>query len=250
MTTLETTRPVRKYAPEQFEAETLPDDDEYRNAIIHLLKETGEMASNPRFIDGVQKFLAFTSIAPTPADRLRITQFVADELRHGLIFEGLLHQLGVDTTDAESYSSIEALNFVDTLEGWVDLAVLNTFGDRAGGFQLQDYETSSYAPLARAGATVARDERGHAAMGLLHLREICKTSEGRQEAQRALVEWYPRCLDMFGTSTGKRQWRYLELGLKTLTNEEARQGYRAEVDPIIEDLGLEVPDPMANRKFV
>lgn len=250
MSTVAPEKPVRKYAPHQFEAEDLPDDEEYRASIIRLLRETGEMASNPKFIEGAKKFLAFAEIAPGPADRLRITQFVADELRHGLIFEGLLHQLGEDTTDVESYSSIEALNFVDSLESWADLAVMNTIGDRAGGFQLQDYELSSYAPLARAGTSVARDERGHAAMGLLHLRAVCETEEGRKEAQRCLEHWYPLCLDMFGTSTGKRQWRYIELGLKTKTNEELRQEYLAEVNPILEELGLDVPDPLANRKFL
>jgi ring-1,2-phenylacetyl-CoA epoxidase subunit PaaA len=243
-------KPMRIYGPGQFEAATLPDDENYRNAIVKLLKETGEMSSNPEYMRHTKELAAFVDMAPGPADRVRIAAYYADEMRHGYIFEGLLTELGVDTTDPSMYTSIEALNLLGEIKTWESLAVFNTLLDRAGGMQLLDYVDSSYGPLARAGVFVGRDERGHAAMGLQHLRDACRTEEGRARAQEALDYWYPIALDMFGTSTGKRQWKYIEWGLKTKSNEELRQEYIAEVGSVLTSLGLTVPDPLANRKFV
>jgi ring-1,2-phenylacetyl-CoA epoxidase subunit PaaA len=243
-------KPMRMYGPRQFEADTLPDDEDYRSAIIRLLKETGEMSSNPEYMRHTKELAAFVDMAPAPADRVRIAAYYADEMRHGYIFEGLLTELGVDTTDPSMYTSIEALNLLGEIKTWESLAVFNTLLDRAGGMQLLDYVDSSYAPLARAGVFVGRDERGHAAMGLQHLRDACRTDEGRARAQEALDFWYPTALDMFGTSTGRRQWRYIEWGLKTKSNEELRNEFIAEVHSILTAVGLTVPDPLANRKFV
>ena len=54
----------------------------------------------------------------------------------------------------------------------------------------------------------------------------------------------------FGRSNSTRQWRYIELGFRTKTNEQLRQEYTEEVNSVLEGLGLTIPDPMANRHFV
>jgi ring-1,2-phenylacetyl-CoA epoxidase subunit PaaA len=244
-----TEKPIRIYGPGQFEADTMPDGD-YREAVVRLLKETGELASNPEHQKVMKQLAAMVDIAPTPADRIRIAEYYADEMRHGYIFEGLLQELGVDTTDPTMYTSIEALNMLDQVNHWESLAAFSTMLDRAGGMQLLDYADSSYGPLARAGMFVGRDERGHAAMGLQHLRNACATEDGKARAQEGVDQWYPVALDMFGTSTGRRQWKYIEWGLKTKSNEELRQEFIAEIDPILTSLGLTVPDRAANRKFL
>lgn len=241
-------KPMRKYGPRQFEVHSLPDDPEYREAVIFLCKETGEMASNPEYIKHVSQLAGFVQMGPTPGDRVRLAAYYADEMRHGFIFEGLLHELGVDTTDGSMYTSIEALNMMDRISSWAELAVFNCLLDRAGGMQLLDYANSSYAPLARVGEFAGRDERGHAAMGLVHLRESCATAEGRRLAQEALNYWYPLSLDMFGSSKSKRQFRFVEWGLKTKLNDEMRDEFIAETTPILQELGLVVPDPLANRQ--
>lgn len=247
--TITTEWPLRRYAPHQFEREAIP-EGEYFDCVVKLIKETGELASNPEYIRHTKELAAFVDLGPSPADRVRMAAFYADEMRHGYIFEGLLHELGIDTTSPEAYSSIEALNMLHEIKTWADLAVFNTLMDRAGGVQLLDYAECSYAPLARAGVFVGRDERGHAAMGLQHLRGVCVTEEGRAQAQQSLQFWYPIALDMFGTSTGRRQWKYIELGLKTKSNEQLRNEFIGEINPILEELGLTPPDPRDNRRFL
>jgi 1,2-phenylacetyl-CoA epoxidase catalytic subunit len=55
---------------------------------------------------------------------------------------------------------------------------------------------------------------------------------------------------MFGRSESNRADRYRYWGLKRRTNAEAREQYLAEVNPLIEGMGLEVPDALAGRKYL
>ena len=84
----------------------------------------------------------------------------------------------------------------------------------------------------------------------MKLREMVRTEEGRAAAQSAIDRWYPRGLDMFGRASSRRAARYLHWGLKRRSNETARREYVAEVTPLIEGLGLTVPDLASDRHFV
>lgn len=85
--------------------------------------------------------------------------------------------------------------------------------------------------------------------GHVKLRDMVRTEEGRPHAQAALDRWYPRGLDMFGRATSRREARYQHWGLKRRSIETARTEYVAEVAPLIESLGLTVPDAAADRHF-
>jgi 1,2-phenylacetyl-CoA epoxidase catalytic subunit len=74
--------------------------------------------------------------------------------------------------------------------------------------------------------------------------------EARARVQRAVNFWYMTGLDMFGKSDSKRAERYRAWGLKRRTNAAAREQYLAEVNPLIESMGLQVPDPLAGRKYL
>jgi 1,2-phenylacetyl-CoA epoxidase catalytic subunit len=65
--------------------------------------------------------------------------------------------------------------------------------------------------------------------------------------QKAVDFWYPKALDMFGRSESKRSERYRYWGLKRRSNEQARNDYIKEVDPLIVKLGLQVPSVEKNR---
>jgi len=229
--------------------------EEYRDLIIRLIKETGEFGSTK----GYQRFLRevvtrIVDLAPDNASRVRVADFYADETRHGFIFEGLLRELGFDPVKEFGdgfLTSIEGLHLIMTeTKTWTDFALSCCLLDRGASYQFSTYTNCSYAPLARVGPRMQHDERGHATMGHIHLKEICKTEDGRRQAQDLLSKWYPVALDMFGTSTGKRQWQYLEWGLKLHSNEELRQMYIKEVVPLLRELGLESPDEQYGRKFL
>jgi len=55
---------------------------------------------------------------------------------------------------------------------------------------------------------------------------------------------------MFGRSDSTRDQRYVYWGLKRRTNAQARQEFIQEVNPLIEKVGLQVPDPRKDRKYI
>jgi 1,2-phenylacetyl-CoA epoxidase catalytic subunit len=77
-----------------------------------------------------------------------------------------------------------------------------------------------------------------------------KGGESKERVQKALNFWYATGLDMFGRSDSTRAERFRFWGLKQRTNARAREQYLAEVNPLIESMGLDVPDPLAGRKYV
>jgi ring-1,2-phenylacetyl-CoA epoxidase subunit PaaA len=248
MTVTSPPRPDRRYPPMRFEArDEMPED--YRNMVLRLLRETNEIGTVPICHQQMRSMTHNVRLAPDPVSRVRIVEFFADEMRHQKIFDGVVRSMGV-VPDEGFVSSIDGLNATAAIHDWLDLALLNTFIDRVGGFQLMDYGESSFAPLARTGVAVAKDEFGHSSMGYQHLREICRTAEGRREAAARLPKWYGLALDMFGTSSGTRQWKYIELGLKTKSNEQLRQEFIEHIGPCFEGVGIEQPAPdHVPRKF-
>ena len=68
--------------------------------------------------------------------------------------------------------------------------------------------------------------------------------------QKALDFWYVTALDMFGHAESKRSERFRYWGLKRRTNAQAREDYIREVNPLIVQMGLKVPDPLKGRKYL
>lgn len=196
-------------------------------------------------------FRPYIDLAPTPLDRMRIARLYAEEVVHGYTFWKMYRELGYEATarDFEGETKAQYI-FGYSVDSWLDLALLNALADRMGVFVFRDMMRCSYKPWARVSEQVYRDERGHTALGFLNLRKVCETPEGREAAQEELYKWYPATLDMFGRSDSKRQWAYVEWGLKENGNEELRQAYVAEMDPLLRSIGLEPPPYTYNRRFL
>jgi ring-1,2-phenylacetyl-CoA epoxidase subunit PaaA len=79
---------------------------------------------------------------------------------------------------------------------------------------------------------------------------MSKGDEQKERVQKAIDYWYVRALDMFGRSGSKRAERYLYWGLKRRSNEQAREDYIREVNPILLSLGLKIPDPLEGRRYI
>jgi 1,2-phenylacetyl-CoA epoxidase catalytic subunit len=54
---------------------------------------------------------------------------------------------------------------------------------------------------------------------------------------------------MFGNSNSYRAERFRHWGIKQRSNKQARDEYIAEVNPLIEQMGLTIPDPMEGRLY-
>jgi ring-1,2-phenylacetyl-CoA epoxidase subunit PaaA len=77
-----------------------------------------------------------------------------------------------------------------------------------------------------------------------------KNEESRECVQKSLNFWYIKALDMFGRTDSERSNRYCYWGLKECSNSQAHWEFKKEVDPIIQQMGLVVPDPVEGRKYL
>ena len=226
-----------------------PLPEEYRDLLVRMMTHEGERTGNLSFM------LFFASVldnagkyAPHEEAKLTMAGYVAEEMKHCIMFHRLVME--IDKSLVFKDTPFQHYAFHLSRDSWTDMNFFNLFLDLNGAFHAGEWCSSSYLPLARMAPIIERDEYGHSEMGYHFLQETCQTPQGKAEAQELLYKWYPAALDTFGTSTSKRTPRFLYWGLKTKTNEEARQEYKRYVNKKLLALGLTLPDEKANRRFL
>jgi 1,2-phenylacetyl-CoA epoxidase catalytic subunit len=229
------------------EGEPLP--EEYKGLLLKMLRHEGERAGNKSFLGFMGTCLDLAeALFPTREARLLKAEYLAEELKHAIMF----HRLAVGLEHDFALRDVPYAHYAFHLprETWADDAYFHFFVDLNGAFHARDWRESSYVPLAKMSATVERDELGHSEMGYHFLQQICETPRGRALAQALLAKWYPAALDMFGRSDSPNVPKFIHWGLKSVGNAEIRQAYKAYVDRKLIALGLDVPDERANRRFL
>jgi 1,2-phenylacetyl-CoA epoxidase catalytic subunit len=237
---------VRKYET----AEEVPSD--MRKLIVKLLvvQADTEFAS-------IQQHRPWLDRAPTLEDRWIESRIIADEARHGLQACRILRDFGEEgqrfidelLLKREGEHKLDAFNM--KFDTWGDVGAFCCFVDRVGVYQLRAFQECSYGPLARAMPLMLSEEQLHLNFGASVLRRMvqdgAKYYGSREEAQAALLKWYPRALDMFGHSNSDTSRRAIEYGLKRWTNEEARARYIEEASKLMGTIGLHLPAPEFDR---
>jgi ring-1,2-phenylacetyl-CoA epoxidase subunit PaaA len=229
------------------EGDALP--PEYRELLIKMLRHEGERAGNKSFL-GFMATCADVAETHYPTARARLikAEYLAEELKHAIMFHRLA--VGLDPDFALRDAPYAHYTFHLPRESWADDALFHFLVDLNGAFHARDWRDSSYAPLAEMSSTVERDELGHSEMGYRFLAEIAGDTRGRTLVQRLLAKWYPAALDMFGRSDSRNAPKFIGWGLKSVGNAEIRAAYKTYVDAKLVALSLEPPDERANRRFL
>jgi ring-1,2-phenylacetyl-CoA epoxidase subunit PaaA len=226
--------------------------EEYRELLVRMMTIQARIESEYMYYPELTLVVPL-NLAPTPEDKVDYADFFSDEVRHASYWKAILKGLGVEVDRGyleRTAMPIYVFSMRDDHPTWVDFAFFSFFADRQGAYMTQEWEDSSYLPLAEVAKGVHEDEVKHASLGVRWLSRICQRPGGPEEAQRALGKWYPAGLDMFGRSESKRQEAYIHWELRRRTNEQMRQDFIKEVNSILAALGLEIPDPKANRRFL
>lgn len=190
--------------------------------------------------------------APTKLYQLVVARTAAEEVDHYRKMARLAGDVGEDVSYVLSWPNQK--RYVEAFRGkittWEDFAVFGFLIDRVGRFQLEEFEDCSYTPLAEILPTMELEESAHIAFGTNLTREMAeKGDESKERVQQAIDYWYVKGLDMFGKSDSWRSERYRHWGLKRRTNRQQRAEYTAEVNALITDMGLEIPDPNEGRLY-
>jgi ring-1,2-phenylacetyl-CoA epoxidase subunit PaaA len=191
--------------------------------------------------------------APSQVNQLIVARTAAEEMDHYRKIAKLAGDIGTDTSFLLSIPnqkrSLEA--FRGVIKTWEDFAVFGFLIDRVGRYQLEEFLDCSYLPLQRILPEILKEEVGHIGFGTNQTAELAaKGDEERERVQRSVDFWYIKALDMFGRSDSERSNRFCHWGLKRRSNSQARWEFIKEVGPIIQGMGLTVPDPIKDRKFL
>jgi len=237
---------------DKIEAKDFPKmPQEYQDLLVRVMRIQADCE-----IGGPHLYVNSWMLGASNADeQWKVAKTAMEEIDHFRKINRLLQELGFDATDRLFVSKPD--RYVDAFRGdmptWADWAVFGFLIDRVGQYQLDEFVNCSYLPLARQlppyDSKIIEEEKGHVQYGTLKAAELCRTEQGRDQVQSAVNKWFIIGLDMFGKSESFRDERYIEWGLKRRTNGEARKQYMAEVVPLIQKLGLAVPDPTVGRKF-
>jgi ring-1,2-phenylacetyl-CoA epoxidase subunit PaaA len=224
-------------------------DPEYRELIVRVLRIQADCE-----IGGPHLYVRnILPSAPTKVDQLIVARTAAEEADHYRKVAKLAGDIGIDVSYILSRPNRE--RYVNAFRGeissWEHFAVFGFLIDRIGRYQLEEFVGGSYAPLDRILPDIITEELGHIDYGHTKTAEFAaRGGEAKESVQRAIDFWYPKALDMFGNSTSRRSERYLHWGIKRRSNARAREEYIREANPLIEAMGLTVPDPMAGREFI
>ncbi len=189
------------------------------------------------------------AICPTVEDKTWLDLQMMQEKNHGLGVAEILEDMGVDPGPliAQAEASVSEGDrkldyFKMPMEDWVERSMTRVLAERTGGIQSIGGLGASYIPLAVWNAKNYIDEAlGHTAMGVSYAKRLVAEGQ-RVQCQAAVDKFYPSCLDIFGGVGTPNEKRYLELGVKTLTNNQSRALWVTSLERDIHALGLKMPE--------
>ena len=263
-----TTTTTRSYAPEELklfqdikDGKTFEATDEmpafYRKHLLNLLWMQGDSEYS-----GALGYMPYIEKAPTLQEKVLVAQMVKDEMRHASVIYRLLEELGENTTAHIERTDLgfkleeDQINigfkrlkddyrvniFYYDIKNWTDYILFNFLMDRAAGHQLQDTFNSSYMPWKKAIEGIYKEEVMHLAHGDKWVRLLSKDPEKKAFLQERLNLWWPRVMNIFGSTQGASNDLYVNLGLKKRTNGEIRAVFVKEIEEMCAEAGLTLPE--------
>jgi 1,2-phenylacetyl-CoA epoxidase catalytic subunit len=188
------------------------------------------------------------AVCPTVEDKSWLDLQLAQEKQHGLGVSLILRSLGVDAMPyiKEAEASVQEGSrkldyFRIRMDNWVERTLTRVLAERTGAIQTVAGLGGWYVPLAIWHAKNYMDEAlGHTVQGVRYTRDLIAQGK-KEECQSAVNKFYPSCLDIFGGVNTPNEKKYLELGIKTLSNNQTRYLWMRSLEKDLNLLGLEMP---------
>jgi ring-1,2-phenylacetyl-CoA epoxidase subunit PaaA len=221
--------------------------EELHHLLVQMLSHHLENSANPYYNDLIIYLWDRCMRLPTDDQvKVALARLMQQEVEHGAITARLLEGLGAPPVN----EPIQQYAFRIPLDTFCDLAYFHGLCDRVGVYIGETWETVPYEPMAKVAPKLHKDEVFHSTLGMRNLRLVCSTPEGRAEANEKIKRWWPAALDMFGRSDSTSSDAYVEWGLRQKNNAELRRQYIADTRPLLDELGIDVPEDRLNRRFL
>jgi 1,2-phenylacetyl-CoA epoxidase catalytic subunit len=219
----------------------IPDAD-YKKMLLTLMDKQAS-----REVATAEVFGQCVLLAPTIEDKIRITRFQHEELKHFQLLAKLMRELGVDmdayVRDRQRAGARFTGDEADLqIQDWIDATLFNFMIDRAATFQLTEYTRGSYLPLAKANQVILKEEEGHKNFGELCLEQMCRDPATRAEIQKRFRKWFVASMRIFGRAGTPGNRYCLAVGLKTRDSGDVAAAYVDSIRPVMAACGLSFPD--------
>ena len=216
-------------------------DDAYRTMVLTLMDKQAS-----REVATAEVFGQCVLHAPTVEDKIRITRFQHEELKHFQLLARLMTDLGVDmdayVRDRQRAGARFTGDEADVqIQDWIDATLFNFMIDRAATFQLTEYTRGSYAPLAKANEVILKEEEGHKNFGEGCLEQMCQNEATRAEIQRRFAKWFVASMRIFGRAGTAGNQYCVRVGLKTRDSGDVAAAYIDSIRPVMARCGLRFP---------
>ncbi len=217
-------------------------DNAYRKMVLTLMDKQAS-----REVATAEVFGQCVLHAPTIEDKIRITRFQHEELKHFQLLAKIMRDLGVDVDayvrDRQRAGSRFTGDEADMqIQDWLDATLFNFMIDRAATFQLSEYTRGSYVPLAKANEAILKEEEGHKNFGEACLEQMCKDKGQRAEIQRRFKKWFVASMRIFGRAGTAGNQYCLSVGLKSRDSGDVAAAYIDSIRPVMQSCGLHFPD--------
>lgn len=216
-------------------------DEQYKNMVLTLMdKQAG------REVATAEVFGQCVIHAPTVEDKIRITRYQGEELKHFKLIARLMVELGVDMDAYVRNRQKAGARFTGDeadmqIADWMDATLFNFMIDRAATFQLTEYTKGSYLPLAKANETILEEEIGHKNFGEACLEGMCTDPETRAEIQHRFKKWLVASMRIFGRPGTSGNQYCLKVGLKTRDSGDVAAAYLDSIRPVMARCHLRFP---------
>lgn len=191
--------------------------------------------------------------APELETGIACSSMAQDEWGHARLLYSLLKGFDDDVDALEHGREPDAYRNMAILDSpaatWPDTVALMTLADGALSIQFEALRQSSYDPLRQRVEKLLEEEHFHAAHGAAWFRRLASGTDESREALRAAVEAaLPSIVDWFGPESDRSR-ALSGTGVVTLAGPALRDRFLDRVEPLLERVGVERPEPREPEEF-
>jgi 1,2-phenylacetyl-CoA epoxidase catalytic subunit len=217
------------------------DDARYRQTVDRLLQGQAY-----RELGAARLFEGGLSLAPDERGRRLIAAHAAEERAHYRAVMDVWSRFGgVSAAEIEARAEERLLRHpLPSAWSWFDLGVAQFLFDRAGLWQLREYQDCSFAPYRRLVAGILRDEDQHQDFGAETIVALCGAGRPAAGDQNAVfARWLAVALRSFGRPDSEGDRYALAAGLKRRAAAVVMRDFVDDLKPTLRLTGLAFPAP-------
>ncbi|MBW3620652.1 MAG: 1,2-phenylacetyl-CoA epoxidase subunit A [Actinobacteria bacterium] len=217
--------------------------DEYRRLNLRFI----EMHANSEIMGALPE-REWIARAPSLKRKRSLSAKVQDEVGHAHLIYRVAETLGKPRQQMYEDLIFGRGKFHNVFHypthSWGDVACIGFLVDGAAIVTQRALLDTSYAPYVRVMRRVVAEESLHYRHGEdVMLALAAGTDEQFEMLQEAVTRWWTPTMHFFGTDVAAEDDPAIHWGIKTQTNEEARQEWINQYVPKLWDMGIELPDP-------